>query len=100
MEGGRRGGTLRCLVAGLGKPQAEYGICPGTEPEADPGRVCPELEYRRIDAVDGAGECGNAEGNAKYSGGRLRTPNGVRRSWGIVMRGWMWGTRGRQGPKK
>jgi hypothetical protein len=35
MEGGRRGGTLRHLVTCLGRPQAEYGACPGTEPEAD-----------------------------------------------------------------
>ena len=35
MEGGRRGGTLRRLFLGLGRPQAEYGVCPGTEPEAD-----------------------------------------------------------------
>jgi hypothetical protein len=44
MEGGRRGGTLRRLFICLGRPEAEYGACPGTEPEADPGRVRPELE--------------------------------------------------------
>jgi hypothetical protein len=44
MEGGRRGGTRRHLFTGLGRPQAEYGACPGTEPEADLGRVRPELE--------------------------------------------------------
>jgi hypothetical protein len=44
MEGWRRGGMLRRLFTGLGKPQAEYGACPGTEPEADPGRMRPELE--------------------------------------------------------
>jgi hypothetical protein len=44
MEGGRRGGTLRRLFTSLGRPQAEYGACPGTEPEADHGRVRPELE--------------------------------------------------------
>jgi hypothetical protein len=35
MEGGRRGGTLRRLFTSLGRPQVEYGACPGTEPEAD-----------------------------------------------------------------
>jgi hypothetical protein len=44
MEGGRRGGTLHRLIAGLGRPQAEYGACPGMEPEADPGKMRPELE--------------------------------------------------------
>jgi hypothetical protein len=44
MEGGRRGGTLRHLFVCLGRPQAEYGACPGTEPEADLGRMRPELE--------------------------------------------------------
>jgi hypothetical protein len=46
-NGGRaagRGGTLHRLFPCLGRPQAEYGACPGTEPEADLGRVRPELE--------------------------------------------------------
>ena len=44
MEGWRRGGMLRRLFACPGRQQAEYGACPGTEPEADPGRMRPELE--------------------------------------------------------
>jgi hypothetical protein len=44
MEGRRRGGTLRHLFGCLGRPQAEYGAYPGTKPEADLGRVRPELE--------------------------------------------------------
>jgi hypothetical protein len=44
MEGGRRGDTIRRLFTGLGRPQAEYGVYPGTEPEADLGRIRPELE--------------------------------------------------------
>jgi hypothetical protein len=44
MEGGRQGGTLCRLFFSLGRPEAEYGACPGTEPEADPERVRPELE--------------------------------------------------------
>jgi hypothetical protein len=44
MEGGWRGGTLRRLFVVLGRPEAEYGACPGMEPEADPGKIRPELE--------------------------------------------------------
>ncbi|MDR0760593.1 MAG: hypothetical protein LBF74_10895, partial [Treponema sp.] len=76
MEGGRWGGTLRRLFTGLGRPQAEYGACPGAEPEADPGRVRPELQYRRIDAAEGAGKCGHGTVNATYCGGRRRSPEG------------------------
>jgi hypothetical protein len=44
MEGGRRGGTLRRLFVVLGWPVAVYGACPGWEREADPEKMCPELE--------------------------------------------------------
>jgi hypothetical protein len=76
MEGGRRGGTFRRVFTGWGRPQAEYGACPGTEPEADQGRVRPELEYRRIDAAEGVGKCGQGKVNAAHSGGRRRSPEG------------------------
>jgi hypothetical protein len=43
MEGGRRGGTIRRLFTGLGRPQAEYGAYPGNGAGGRPWKGAPGI---------------------------------------------------------
>jgi hypothetical protein len=101
MEGGRRGGTLCRLFFSLGRPEAEYGACPPVRSRR------PTLEGRARNWSNGGYmRLKGREAVSTVEGAMRRMaeaaavpPRGYGGFWGRDIWGWLWGSRGRQGPE-